>query len=260
MLPPPIHIQNSRATATIQPHGAHVTAFQPKGQRPVLFLSAHSRFEPGQPIRGGVPVIFPWFGSHPSDPGAPAHGLVRFHPWELQQHDDHSVIFTTRAANCRLTYRVEVGATLAMTLEVANPSAAPVCFEEALHTYLAVSDCRQCTVTGLEHAPYLSKIGETAGSEPIRFTRETDRLYLNTQATCILHDPGWHRRIVVEKTGSNATVVWNPWIAKAKALPDFGDDEWPFMVCIETVNARDNAVTLAPGQSHTMRQTVRVET
>jgi len=56
----------------------------------------------------------------------------------------------------------------------------------------------------------------------------------------------------VEKTGSNATVVWNPWIAKAKAMPDFGDDEWPSMLCIETCNVRENAVTIAPGQSHTM--------
>jgi D-hexose-6-phosphate mutarotase len=65
--------------------------------------------------------------------------------------------------------------------------------------------------------------------------------------------------LVVEKAGSNATVVWNPWIAKAKAMPDFGDDEWPGMLCIETCNVQQYAITLAPGESHTMIATIRAE-
>jgi len=52
---------------------------------------------------------------------------------------------------------------------------------------------------------------------------------------------------VVGKSGSATTVVWNPWVAKAKAMPDFGDDEWTGMLCVETANAMDGAVTLAPG-------------
>ena len=42
-------------------------------------------------------------------------------------------------------------------------------------------------------------------------------------------------------------------------MPDFGDDEWPGMLCIETVNARVNAVTLPPSQAHAMRANIRVE-
>jgi glucose-6-phosphate 1-epimerase len=67
-----------------------------------------------------------------------------------------------------------------------------------------------------------------------------------------------NRRIEVSKSGSNATVVWNPWIAKSKAMPDFGDEEWPGMVCVETVNAAKHAVELAPGAMHSMTQRVRV--
>ena len=63
----------------------------------------------------------------------------------------------------------------------------------------------------------------------------------------MVDDRGWGRRVVVEKTGSNATVVWNPWIAKAKAMPDFGDEEWPSMLCLETCNVREQSVVLAPG-------------
>jgi glucose-6-phosphate 1-epimerase len=54
-------------------------------------------------------------------------------------------------------------------------------------------------------------------------------------------------------------VVWNPWIAKAASLPDMAPGDWKEMVCVETVNAAGNAVHLAPGSSHTMKATVRVE-
>ena len=104
-------------------------------------------------------------------------------------------------------------------------------FEEALHTYFAVRDVRAIEISGLAGTDYLDKVGGTTprnqGPEPIRFTAETDRVYVNTQAACTIHDPGTRRRIVVRKSRSNATVVWNPWVDKARAMPDFGDDEWP---------------------------------
>ena len=42
--------------------GAQVTAWQPPGERPVLFTSPNSAFAAGRAIRGGIPIIFPWFG------------------------------------------------------------------------------------------------------------------------------------------------------------------------------------------------------
>ena len=153
-------------------------------------------------------------------------------------------------------YRVRIGTTLGLELQVRNTGRQPLRIEEALHTYLAISEARQVSIEGLAGTTYLNTVApprtETQGATPIRITAETDRIYFNTQATCIAHDPGWQRQMVVKKTGSNATVVWNPWIAKAKAMPDFGDDEWPSMLCIETCNVRENAVIIAPGQSHTM--------
>jgi len=79
---------------------------------------------------------------------------------------------------------------------------------------------------------------------------------VHTPAAITLVDPGFGRRILVAKSGSLASVVWNPWIAKSRAMPDFGDDEWPGMICVETVNALDNAVTLPPGARHTMAAAV----
>jgi len=267
-------IKTSQADAEIYLHGAHVTQFQPRDQKPVLFMSGKSWFEPGKPIRGGVPICFPWFGA--GKDGRPAHGFARLSEWDVtgaEQASDGAVEinfqFLSDAATRKdwdgdfeVTFRVRIGTALGMELRVRNTSSQSMQIEEALHTYLAVSDVRQVGIAGLAGTTYSDRVGtphtEIEGAAPIRITAETDRIYLNTQATCIIDDPGWRRRLAIEKTGSDTTVVWNPWIAKAKAMPDFGDDEWPAMLCIETCNVREHAVTLAPGQTHTMTATVRV--
>jgi len=74
-----------------------------------------------------------------------------------------------------------------------------------------------------------------------------------------LEDPGLGRRITVRRSGAANVVVWNPWIAKAAAMPDFGDDEWQGMVCIEGANVLGDAVELQPGASHTMGYRLTVE-
>ena len=160
----------------------------------------------------------------------------------------------------RVSLEVVVGSSLSLALTVRNTGPLPLPFEEALHTYLAVSDVRQCRVSGLEGTAFVDKTaagarrpGEPA---PIVVAAETDRVYLGTEAAVTVEDAAWARRIVVSKTGSRTTVVWNPWVAKAKAMPDFGDDEWPGMLCVETANAVEDAVTLAPGASHTMTATI----
>ena len=92
----------------------------------------------------------------------------------------------------------------------------------------------------------------------IAITSETDRIYLDTAGAIELDDPVMHRATRVMKENSRTTVVWNPWVDKALALSDLGDDEWKQMICIESSNVGDFAVDLAPGQQHTMKANVRV--
>ena len=272
---PRLSVRSRLASAELYFQGAHLTSWQPSASRaPVLWMSRKSLFEPGRPIRGGVPVCFPWFGPHPTDATAPAHGFARAREWTLvdaREDADGTVTLAMELAGedmsplwpwrFSLTHRINVGRVLQMDLEVRNLAAHPFTFEEALHTYFSVEDVRDVTVTGLEGTDYVDKLAGLArrgqGAGPVRFTGETDRIYLNTRATCVVHDPRRRRRISIQKIGSDSTVVWNPWIDKARAMPDFGDDEWPEMVCIETCNVNVHARRLAPGDGHTM--TARVE-
>ncbi|MEP6717336.1 MAG: D-hexose-6-phosphate mutarotase, partial [Terriglobia bacterium] len=122
------------------------------------------------------------------------------------------------------------------------------------------ADVRRISISGLEGTTYLDKTEgmrrKVRPDQPIAFSQETDQVHVNTEATCVIDDPVWNRRITIAKTGSLSTVVWNPWIEKAAAMPDFSPDEWQRMVCVETANVGENAVTIDAGQSHVMTVTI----
>jgi glucose-6-phosphate 1-epimerase len=250
--------------AEVYLHGAHVTQFQKHGEPALLFLSQCSRFESGAPIRGGIPIIFPWFGKPADKPGQ--HGFARIREWELKEVTspaDGSVILRLSlpeqgdSAGCAAEYAVTVGETLSAELMVVNRSTRPMVFENCLHTYFTVGDINAVSVTGLKSVDYLDSLEgrqrkiETA--DAIRFSGEVDRVYVNTPHAVEIRDESLRRIILVEKEHSLSTVVWNPWIAKAKTMPDFGDDEYQRMVCVESGNVAVNEVTLRPGEASRLK-------
>lgn len=269
-----LRVESPAATAEVHLQGAHVTRWTPAGREPVLFMSERSAFLPGVPIRGGVPICFPWFGAHPAVEGAPAHGFARRVPWRLvdAQHPADDVVLTFRLTDDETTrssawphrfsatYTVTVGRELRLALSVVNTDDVPVSVEAALHTYLAVTDVRAVRVEGLEDQPYVDRgTGAHPGQgAPIEFTAETDRIYGGTTATTAVTGEGVPHTVTVAKEGSRSTVVWNPWSERAAALADLADDEWTRMVCVETCNVDADAVRLEPGQEHTMAAVLRV--
>jgi glucose-6-phosphate 1-epimerase len=270
-------VSSGAAKAQIYLQGAHVARWTPRGQRPVLFLSSKSLFTPGKAIRGGVPVIFPWFGPRGEGKPGPDHGFARTTEWALEgtklRNDGDVEITLALAPNdaartfgygeFALRFHVTVGSNLQMELDVHNYGKEPFIYEEALHTYFAVGDVRQASVSGLEGTLYIDKTDgfkrKQQGSEAVRIAKETDQVHLNTNATCFIYDPMWNRRIIVEKSGSETSVIWNPWIDKAKGMFDMAPDEWQEMICLETANAVDNALRLAAGGSHKLTTSIRLE-
>jgi glucose-6-phosphate 1-epimerase len=268
-------ITTPHAKATVYLQGAHITHWRPAGQQPVLFLSRKSELVPGKAIRGGVPISFPWFAARHDGKAGPSHGFARIQDWTLAfaalAGDDLHLTFTLEPTELsrslgydhfHLVYQLTIGRTLTMQLTVGNDANAPLVFEEALHTYYSVADIHEVSVTGLDGISYLDKTAdmrEKIQHGAITITEPTDRVYLNTAAACVLHDPTARRRIIVAKTNSNATVVWNPWEPGALKLPDLDPSEWQEFLAIETVNAAANAVTLGPGATHTMQAHISIE-
>ncbi len=154
---------------------------------------------------------------------------------------------------------VSFGEVLEVSLTTTNEGPDPVVVGEALHAYLAVGDVREITVTGLDGAEYFDKVlGVDAVQEgDLVLTEETDRVYRSTSAV-LVEDPVLRRRLRIESEGAANRVVWNPWDDKARALDDV-DEAWPRFVCVEAANARDDVVTVAPGDSHTLTYRITVE-
>lgn len=269
-------IQNSHGHAMVALNGGHVLSFQPRGDRLVLWASAHSHYATGKPIRGGIPVCWPWFGPHSSDTAKPAHGFARTSEWQVLGHDagagdtrlrlgladsDASRALWPHAFELELI--ITVGLALDVELVIRNTGATAFTCTGALHSYFAVSHISSVVIHGLEGCAYLDKVQNHARFEQagaIDITAETDRVYLNTTADCLIADAGWDRAIRVAKRGSQTTVVWNPWSGRARQISDFGDEEFREMVCVETANAADDQIVVPAGGQHRIATTISVVT
>jgi glucose-6-phosphate 1-epimerase len=270
---PLFRVSTPTTSGEVYLHGAHISAWAPPREDTVIWMSKASVFAPAEPIRGGIPICFPWFGPGRDAAMSPVHGFARLAQWALvgAEDSDGAVTLTFRLTDSEvaglasvqfwphpfeLTYAVTFGAELAIDLTVRNTGEEAYSFEEALHTYFAVKDIAGVTIEGLDGLQFLDR-APNAPTEPapqvgaVTFAGEIDRVYSSTGVSTIF-DPAGRRVITVAKDRSANTVVWNPWSAKAAAMPDFGDDEWPKMVCVETANVLHHAVTLGAGDVHTM--------
>lgn len=258
--------------------GGHLTGWQPAGQDPVVWLSQKSRFEEGAAIRGGVPLCFPWFGAGQDGRHYPPHGVLRLTPWQLAETtpvadsvrlrfhlDGHEVDLAgledfDRDWAADITYTVGQVLDIDLRIEAYGNRRTPFTYEEALHTYLHVGDTRRITVDGLDGCSYHDKVtdGDFDQRGPLAIVGETDRIYRHAGDVTV-KDPTLRRTLGINKRGSAQTVVWNPFVSKSAKLGDFGNDEWQEMLCVEAANIGSAAVTLAPGQSHTLHQRIAVD-
>ena len=263
-----IVVTTAASVAEIYPHGAHVTHFQKSGEPPLLFLSRKSWFAPGQPIRGGVPICFPWFGNRE---GGPSHGFARITEWQLLQ----SAVAPEGAVTLRFAlphlpgreewnglrteFVVTVADTLTMELTAANETGGRALeIEDCLHTYFSVGDIGAVTIDGLQNTEFLDYAAGGNGERKIQTEArlqipcETNRTYLDTPGTVEIRDESLRRTIRMEKYHSLSTVVWNPWTTQ-KLPEDFDPAEHHQMVCVECGNVRHNKIALAPGKSSSLK-------
>jgi len=265
---PLVKIRTPWSAAEIYLLGAHVAGFQKNGEPPLIFMSAKSYFANGKPIRGGVPICFPWFGNRD---GEPSHGFVRLAEWQLVKTaaaPDGTVTVVLalppipgREAwkDLRTEFVVTVGETLTMELTAANDSGGDTLeIEGCLHTYFQVSDIGSVSITGLQGAPFddfaagASRARKVENDAVLLINQETNRVYPDNTAAVEIRDEKLKRTIRVEKSGSKSTVVWNPWTTQ-KMPEDFDQAEHQQMVCVESGNVKQNKLSLAPGQTAALK-------
>lgn len=263
---PAVRLENEFSTALVSIYGGHVIGFTPADGEPVLWMSEKSMFADGSPIRGGVPVCFPWFGAAPEGKSG-SHGFVRNAMWDvaaagITPDGGNFVTLCFQADEFELYYTVSAARQLTLSLEINNRGVADFHFGGALHTYFNVSNAADITVEDLDGLHYLDTVinEENIQFGPLKINREIDRIFHTCGSTRII-DPGFNRIIHIDKSGSNSTVVWNPWVDKSRRMPDFGDEEYHTMICVEAAKVPKigDAGVVSSGVPVELRQVIRIE-
>src|SRR5688500_9928075 len=78
-----LKITTPAAEALVYLHGAHVASYLPQGFADLLWGDPTRFLDKHGGISGGIPVCWPWFARHPSDPRATFHGFARISEWTL---------------------------------------------------------------------------------------------------------------------------------------------------------------------------------
>lgn len=264
----------SGSSADIYLNGAHVTSWIPAGGKEVLFMGKTATFSPGDPIRGGIPVVWPQFANLG---GLPQHGFARKSEWQLvetpdgdneeqssvklQLSDDHR----TRELwpyHFRTELKVSIDEkTLTVELSAFNTGDELFNFTAALHTYIAVADIRETAIRGFTGKWYLDKTqggNETKDeAKKLVISDETDRVYLKAPKKVEVEDRGNERRVEVRATGFKDAVVWNPWVEKVTGFIGLDTEDYLRMVCIEAAQI-GAPVELKPGTSWSGAQTLAI--
>lgn len=263
-----INIFNKFADFEICLYGAQVLRFIPHGSFDVLWMSSESAFEVGKPIRGGIPLCFPWLGLHPTDNDKPEDGFASLMYWEVIEtasRETGETLVRLQLCSSEETKQywpfdfcaqlsVLVGKWLEVKLNIKNTGNHNLEYSAAFHSYFNISGIDNIGIKGLQGATYYQGFENeliTQEEELLEIKKEENRRYINTDSDCIIIDSIFNQAIRVSKQGSNITVVWNPGEESSAKMEDIPDDGFEAFVCIETVNAYNDTVQLAPGEEHT---------
>jgi len=278
-----IKIKNACAEAELFTQGAHLTHFKVNEKQPIIWCSRKARFKKNSAIRGGIPLCWPWFGNLNKNPDSVqasmgsstsfAHGFVRNFDWKLIDFNEPSpkqtivkmALFSNKETKqmfphtFKLLIEFSISDQLGISFSVINTGTESFSYSSALHSYFAIGDINQSSISGFDQRVYIDALDNWQQKKQlgaVNFNSEVDRIYLDAPDKCRIGCVHQNRIIQLATTGSRSTVIWNPWIEKSKRLSDFDDTEYQEMVCIETANALQDFVTLNAGEKSNLTLTV----
>ena len=259
-----IHISNDFCEAEIALQGGQILKFFSKTQqKDLLWLSELNTYNVGKAIRGGIPLCFPWFGTHAKHSDYPSHGFARNLVWTCetisQDESGHHLILSLTDNEMtrkywdfafRLNMHIHCGEQLKLEMHLSNLD--HECFEYgfAWHSYFP-AQTKIAQIYGLENENYIDQLNgnslQIQKDEEISFHAELDRIYPETRGNFILKQ-NEHDSISIQSSAKSA-VIWNPWIEKSARLTDVHDDAWQDFVCIECGQIATQMRQLNAGES-----------
>ncbi|XP_020229326.1 putative glucose-6-phosphate 1-epimerase isoform X1 [Cajanus cajan] len=263
-LPRIILTEPTGTSAEVLLYGGRVVSWKNERKEELLFMSSKANSKQSKAIRGGISVCFPQFGNLGS---LEQHGSARNRLWSLDRDpsplppsDNQSSVdlvlksagvdLKTRPSSFEFRLRISLSAgKLTLIPRVRNTDKKTLSFTLSTSNYLSVSDISEVRVEGLETLDYfdnlMNKSRFTEQADAITFDGQMDRVYLRTPTKIAIIDHEKKRTFVLQKNAMPDAVVWNPGYKKAKALPDLGDEDYKFMICVDSA-AVETPIMLKP--------------
>ena len=283
---PCLSLSTHYSSAKISLFGAHVLSFTTgESQQERLWLSDEAIFDQHTPIRGGVPICWPWFGprSHSAKNSknkddladSPNHGFARNQTWILdsiqEDIDEQGLcqgivieLIPTQLGQhsisplVELRLKLKLNKTLALSLITTNNSSESVYISQALHSYFRLPNVEKAQIKGIS-SNYFDKPTNTFNNEcpqPYFIKGEVDRVHdFSNQKTLVLTDESSPNELIkIEQSGHDSIVVWNPGKALSTSMKDMSDDGYLSMLCLEAANIQPTQIL--PGKQITLQQVI----
>ncbi|KAI1342915.1 galactose mutarotase-like domain-containing protein [Xylariaceae sp. FL0016] len=272
--------------------GATVVSWKDRAGSERLWVSDAAKLDGSKAVRGGIPLVFPVFGTAPDHAATsklPQHGFARNSRWEFLGKStsesspstgssdasvklDFGLSSATLPEEARAAWPFTFSAIYSVTLTpdslstgivITNDGDKPFESQILMHTYLRVKDITQVSVTGLEDSEYLDKVdGAKAKTQSgaVSITGETDRVYTPAKGPAhpVAVTEGGATTYSLTRDNLKDLVVWNPWTEKAKGMGDFEPKEgFKNMICVEAGAVRGWNM-LEPGDAFEGAQVISV--
>lgn len=230
----------------------------------LLYLSPLVDVYPENPIRGGIPLMFPQFGD--SGP-LRKHGFVRDLQWNLvnetEDADDKNLSYALDIKttdfpewpfDAALQFNVRLSLqTLTIDLSVRNTGEQAFTFTGGFHPYFVISSRKDILVNGLEGLPFKDSFpGENAYE--LNADGLVERQYMGNAEIQLFNGSNW---LKITAYGFDSWMVWNPGKVGATKISDLPDEDWDRFICIEPIVFAE-PVQLNPGQEYNGELAVEV--
>lgn len=244
-------IDHPLCQAVFSRQGAQLLHFRPQGERSMLWCSSQWPALSTAPIRGGIPVCWPWFGSHPSEPDWPPHGWARQREWRLlDAHADESLVqvsWQLDIEDWHVRLDARLGRELEMELSSYHEDDSDCLFSFALQPYWRIGSLRRSVVHGME----LEGGQRPTVPRPNTWTpRGAVKQVLYNTGALVLEDAGWQRRLRIDKNAAAGSVIWHP---GSRAVEQVEPGEADRFLCIGAAGYRPGGLILAQGERMRLR-------
>jgi glucose-6-phosphate 1-epimerase len=264
---PALLVQTPYSSAAISLFGAQVLSFKPNDQPERLWLSPKALPLPN-PIRGGIPICWPWFAKQGQSSDAPQHGLARTAMWKLKSQaidSDGTAILNLEPKNRLhpdLDVMLEIRLNQRLQLRLTTHNLGPTVFtlSQAFHSYFEVTNVDQVAIKGLEGLTYLDKLKDFAPvtqDQPFTSIQAPfDRIYQQAKGLYSIYDPNTQNTIEISSQASQTAIVWNPGSIEGFGMSDVGSSVTQF-ICLEVANAAQDTPVLTQGSEFTLTMLIK---